>query len=163
MSSRGVNLKRERVIQFALAVTILLWVPAVAAEEVPPIRHGEWIATVESGRSLRGRWVGQALPEDPNALHGSWLLLSDSGKIALSGTWSARKTQRGFRGSWSVQDQSHRTVSGTWRVAVGSGGGTTLQQLLEQTLVGQVSGAWRSGRRQGQWWVRGASTPLGEQ
>ena len=98
--SRGVDLKRERMIQFGLAVAISLLVAAVAAGEVPPIRRGEWIVTVDSGQNLRGRWVGQALPEDPNALHGSWLLLSDTGKTVLSGTWSARKAQRGFRGSW---------------------------------------------------------------
>jgi hypothetical protein len=151
--------KRERMSQFGLGVVVHL---LIAAGEEPPKRGGEWIATVDSGQSLRGKWVGQTLPEDPNALHGSWLLLSDTGRILLSGTWSARKAQHGFRGSWSAHDQSRRAVSGTWRVTAGSSGVTTLQQLLEQTLAGQVAGAWRSGRRQGQWWVKGTPSRIGE-
>jgi hypothetical protein len=34
--------------------------------------------------------------------------------------------------------------------------GKTLEDMLKQTLEKQVAGSWRSGRYQGNWWLKGS-------
>lgn len=129
---------------------------ALLAQEAPIIR-GEWTAAAGPARIYRGKWIGQALPGQPNALHGSWTLSGQTGKAVLSGTWSARKAGRELQGTWSAQDQYGRSVSGTWRSAAPELTGLTLQQMLELSLEGTISGTWRSGRLSGNWWIKGSS------
>ena len=126
--------------------------------EEEPVFRGEWVATAGPTRSFRGKWIGQALPGDPNSLHGSWTLTGGAGRAILSGTWSARKTEQGWRGTWSAQDQHGRALSGTWR-ADESNGLRSLKQLLERTLKTEVSGSWRTRGREGHWWLKGFSPP----
>jgi len=129
---------------------------ALIAQE-PPLVKGEWTATAGAAQVYRGRWVGQALPGQPNALHGSWTLSGQTGKTILSGTWSARKAGRELQGTWAAQDQYGRSVSGTWRTAVPELAGRSLQQMLELSLERTISGTWRSRRLSGHWWITGIS------
>jgi hypothetical protein len=129
---------------------------ALIAQE-PSIIKGEWTATAGPARVYRGKWIGQALPGQPDALHGSWTLSDQTGKAILSGTWSARKAGRELQGSWAAQDQYGRSVSGTWRAAVPELAGLSLQQMLELSLERTISGTWRSGRLSGYWWITGIS------
>lgn len=130
---------------------------ALFAQEAPIIR-GTWTATVGPARVYRGKWLGQALPGQPNTLQGSWTLSGPTGKAVLRGTWSARRAGRALQGTWSAQDQYGRSLSGTWRAAAPEATGLSLQQVLELSLERTISGTWRSGRRSGNWWISGSST-----
>jgi len=114
--------------------------------------RGAWVATV-GPHSFRGRWWGQLLPNTHNAASGSWTLLSDRNQILLEGTWSARKSPRGWEGTWLARLNSGRTFSGTWTSDMTNG--KTFEDMLEQTLEKQVTGSWRSARMQGNWWLMG--------
>jgi hypothetical protein len=127
------------------------------AQEAPVV-HGEWTATAGPAGVYRGKWIGQALPGQPNALHGSWTLSGATERAVLSGTWSAQKAGRALQGTWSAQDQYGRAISGTWRASTPEVTGLSLQQMLELSLERTISGTWRSGRRGGNWWISGSST-----
>lgn len=120
--------------------------------------QGEWTATAGPAGVYRGKWIGQALPGQPNALHGSWTLSGQTGNTILSGTWSARKAGRELQGTWSAQDQYGRSVSGTWRAEAPELTGRSLQQTLGLSLERTISGTWRGGRLSGNWWIKGSST-----
>lgn len=126
-------------------------------QDSPELR-GSWVATAGESRTFRGRWTGQALPGQPNALQGSWTLSDEFGKPQAWGTWSARRRGQGWAGTWSAQDQNQRQVSGTWKADGGGIGGRNLQQLIERTLATEVSGSWQSGRLQGNWWLKGSQS-----
>jgi hypothetical protein len=143
-----------RVIRVLLIFLALALCGRQAAGKEPPILRGEWVATAGPNQILHGRWVGQALPDRPNLVHGSWMLLSDSGNLVLSGTWSARKTGSAWQGTWSAQDEAGRRLSGAWKAELTTSRGS-LGDLLEQTLKTAVSGLWRSGQRSGHWRLRG--------
>ena len=133
---------------------VLAGASLVMAQE--PLRlSGGWTATVGTTRTMRGRWVGQMLPGDPNSAHGSWTLTSESGKTVMTGTWSARKTARGWQGTWSAQERGGRSAGGTWRAALPTASKGTLQSALELTLQEEITGTWQSGRLTGSWWLRG--------
>ena len=124
--------------------------------EDSPVLHGTWVATPGGSRTFRGRWIGQAPPGQPEALHGSWTLTNDAGNTALSGTWSARRRRQGWQGTWSAQARNQRTVSGTWKADGDTAAVRSLQQLIERTLTTEISGSSQSGRLQGQWWLKGS-------
>jgi hypothetical protein len=114
--------------------------------------RGAWAASAGS-RTLHGRWWAQLLAQSPNAGSGSWTLLSDSNQIVLEGTWSARKSLHSWQGAWTARLNSGRAFSGTWTSDMTEG--KTFQDMLQQTLEKQVTGSWRSGRMQGNWWLMG--------
>jgi hypothetical protein len=121
----------------------------------PSILRGSWIATA-GPRSFRGRWSGQLLPNTFNVANGSWTLLSDSNQILLEGTWSAQRTLRTWRGTWSARIATGRSFSGSWTADVTDPSNKTFGDMLNSTLEKQVSGSWRSGRMQGNWWLQGS-------
>ena len=123
-----------------------------------PVLQGSWVATAGESRTFRGRWIGQALPGQPDVLQGSWTLSDEFGKTQAWGTWSARRRGQTWAGTWSAQDQNRRQVSGTWKAEGGGTGGRNLQQLMERTLSTEVSGSWQSGRLQGYWWLKGSQS-----
>lgn len=141
-----------------LALTMLL-VPGMASGEDTPILRGDWAATVGSSKTLRGRWIGQALPDEPDVMQGSWTLKDDGGRTLLTGTWTARKKGAGWQGSWSASVKDGRTAAGTWMADEPNARGKTLEELFIRTSKEQISGSWRSGRQEGYWWLKGSVSP----
>jgi len=105
---------------------------------------------------LRGGWSAEVSPGSRNRAQGSWTLLSDAGEILLQGTWSARKADRDWQGTWTARTSNGRSLSGTWSAYLPDFTGKTLEEMLKRTLVKQVAGSWQSGRHQGNWWLDGS-------
>jgi hypothetical protein len=114
--------------------------------------RGAWAASA-GPRTFHGRWWAQLVAGTANAANGSWTLLSDSNQILLEGTWSARKSPRGWEGTWSARLNSGKAFSGTWMSDMTEG--KTFEDMLKQTLEKQVTGSWHTGRMQGNWWLMG--------
>ncbi len=147
--------------KFYFLVMAVLLTSSIHAGPEHEILRGEWVATAGSTQSLRGRWIGQALPSEPNVMQGSWTLMGGNGEVLLTGTWSARRTALGWQGTWSAQDRYRRRLSGSWKSGETNTGGKSLEKLFERTFERQISGSWRSGRQQGQWWLKGSPPPAG--
>ena len=139
--------------KWTLAVTLLLASCAVA-QQAPSVLQGSWIATAGPSRFLRGHWSAQVLPATKNAANGSWVLFSESNQVVLEGTWSAQKSTKGWRGTWSARIQKSRTVSGMWDAAMADFNGKTFEDMLKRTAEKQIGGSWQSGRAQGNWWLQ---------
>ena len=120
---------------------------------------GTWTATVGESRTLYGRWIGQTIPDDPTSAHGSWTLTGPSGKTALTGTWTARKTANGWRGTWSAKAATGSGAAGTWKADLPPDPRSTLQDFLERLSNQEIAGTWRSSRLAGSWWLRGKIRP----
>ncbi len=139
------------VLNLGLALVVL----AAARGEDPQVLRGEWVATAEPDRTYRGRWIGQALPGQPDALHGSWTLSGQGGRTILRGTWEARRTGRGWSGTWSAEDQTGRKLSGRWQSEAEGARGVGFEDLLKRTLSERISGSWQTRGRSGHWWLQG--------
>ena len=144
---------------------LLLWFLASGAfpqpdrAQDPPAISGTWTATVGDSQTLRGRWIGQSLPHDSMSAHGSWTLTGPSGKTALTGTWSARKSAKGWQGTWSAKAVTGRGAAGTWEADLPSEPNVTIQDFLERLSKQEIAGTWRSGRLAGSWWLKGKARP----
>lgn len=143
--------------QFKYCFCILVLVLHAAAQQPrvnPPDQgwRGAWAASA-GPRAFHGRWWAQVLAHSPNAASGSWTLLSDANQIVLEGTWSAKKFVSGWQGTWTARPNSGQVFSGTWSSEMTDG--KTLEDMLQKTLEKQVTGEWRKGRMQGNWWLMG--------
>jgi hypothetical protein len=87
---------------------------------------------------------------------GSWTLLNESGEILLQGTWSAQKTAQGWEGTWSARPTNGQSLSGAWTADGAKLNAKSLAQMLKSTATKEVAGWWRSGRYQGNWWLKGS-------
>jgi len=135
-------------------LTLLL---ASCALAQPPVIRGSWTATIGPKQVYRGKWSAQALPGTQNAAHGSWTLLNDNAQTIAEGTWSAKKSARGWQGTWTARvAKSQRSFSGTWLADLPGFQGRAFEEMFQQTLERQVAGSWRSGRMQGNWWLKGS-------
>ncbi len=132
----------------------LLLASCAVAQQAPAVLRGSWIAAAGPNRVFRGRWSAQALPATKNAAHGSWTLLNDRNQIVLEGTWAARKSARGWRGSWSARIQKGGSVSGAWEAEMADSNRKTFEDMLKGTAEKQIAGSWQSGRAQGNWWLQ---------
>jgi hypothetical protein len=137
-----------------LALGLLLTV-GVFAQDPSQVVRGTWVASAESGLTLRGQWSAQPHPEIPNAAYGSWTILSGATQIVLQGTWSADKSAEGWRGAWSARTSANRVFSGTWE-APADLEGETLMEMLQQTFGKPSAGSGRYGRLAGYWWLEGS-------
>jgi hypothetical protein len=147
---RGVHQPMKKL---TLALTIFLAFCALA-QQAPPVLRGSWLATAAPKQFFRGRWSAQLLPGTKNAAHGSWTLRNDSNQIVLEGTWSARKSVRGWQGTWSGRIQKGGSFSGTWEADASRFNGNTFEDLLKQTAEKQIAGSWQSRRARGNWWLQ---------
>lgn len=120
--------------------------------------HGTWIATVGKGRVLHGTWTGGTLSHQPNVAEGTWTL-SSAGQMVLQGTWRAEKNSRSWEGRWFGRTAMGESLAGSWGADLEHWHGKTLRDMLERTLVGEVSGWWQSGQAQGNWWLKGSRRP----
>jgi len=105
---------------------------------------------------FRGTWSAQSSSPNPNAARGSWTLLSDAGDILLAGTWSARKTGQGWEGTWTARPAKGQLLSGTWTADPTNLNAKSFAEMLKGTATKEVAGWWRSGRYEGNWWLKGS-------
>jgi hypothetical protein len=121
-----------------------------------PALEGIWTATKADGEVFRGTWSAEVVAATPNVAVGSWTLTNESGRGLMQGTWSARKAPRGWRGAWSARiAPTGKVVSGTWEADDSTlQGRKTFAELLRQTAVTQIAGAWRAGHARGNWWLK---------
>ena len=135
-------------------IAALLLVSCAFAQETPSGLHGSWTATAGPNQIFRGTWTGQTLPGKPNVAQGSWTLTSDTGEIILHGTWSVVKNSVAWQGTWTARTVQGQSFSGTWRADLADFKGKTFEEMLELTAQKEVAGWWRSGRYQGNWWLK---------
>ena len=151
--SRAFVLKRI-VLALTLVVALFSRSQSSSPEHDAKSWRGVWIVTAGQ-RTLRGRWWATGNPGSHNAGSGSWTLLSDSNQIVLEGTWSARKSQKGWQGTWTARANRGSPFSGTWTSNVPDINAKTFEDLLAATVQQQVAGSWQKGRMQGNWWLQG--------
>jgi hypothetical protein len=126
------------------------------AQDASPVLRGSWTATADPNQIFRGAWSGQASSQNPNAARGSWTLLNEAGDILLEGTWSALKTGEGWQGTWTARPANGQSLSGTWTADAANLNAKSLAEMLKMTTTKEVAGWWRSGRYQGNWWLKGS-------
>ena len=144
-----------------VVVFSLLLVCWTLAQESRPVLRGVWSATAGASATFRGRWWAEI--DAPDGASGSWTVLDDSNRIILEGTWSARRvnapaklTVPHWQGTWTARAGAGRALSGTWQADLAGFSGKTFEDMLKRTVEQQVSGFWRSGRAQGNWWLQGS-------
>jgi hypothetical protein len=128
-----------------------------AAQKAGPAFNGTWMASAGAGQVLRGTWSGQTSLRSPNTAGGSWTLQNETNETVLAGTWSAHKTDQGWQGTWTAHTANGGSFSGTWDAYLPDFNGKTMEEMLKRTTDKQVAGSWRSGRRQGNWWLDGSA------
>jgi hypothetical protein len=160
MASKSPQTHSNWILAVALLGIVLLNFSPAPAQESPTL-GGQWTATVGESRTFRGKWIGQALPGQPEAAHGSWTLTSETGQTSLRGPWEAGKSARGWQGTWRATDQAGRLFSGTWKGDIEKALPGTLETMLGLTSQKELSGSWRSGDLRGFWWLKGAAQPVG--
>ena len=143
----------KRLLSAALvAAALLLANQGRAAPEAAHVFRGTWIAT--SGKAkLGGRWSAQAVAGSPDQVVGSWGMLDESGEIRMQGTWSARRSGHGWRGTWHADVAGGGAMSGTWAATPSSSG--TFEDMLRAAHDHQLAGTWRAGASHGNWWLKG--------
>lgn len=137
-----------------LAALGVLYACAQNQPDDAPVLSGRWLATVGDAHTMRGKWIGQTLPGQPNEAQGSWTLSNDSGQIVMTGTWSVKKIASGWQGNWSAESRTGKHVAGTWKADPNPDRKGTLQSMLELTSKQEISGSWRSGGLRGDWWLK---------
>ncbi len=147
----------------SLAVIVTLTVCAFAQEQ-PPVLQGTWTGTSGPKKVYRGGWSARVLSGTPNVAQGSWVLVNDANKIVLQGIWAAEKSPRGWHGTWSARivpeklsprGSAGKVITGTWQASMKDSSIKSLVEMLLRTLKDDISGSWRSGPHQGNWWLKG--------
>ena len=137
-------------------VFVLILSSCALAQGASPISGGSWTATAGPNQILRGTWSAQPSLHNPNAARGSWTLLNEAGEVILEGTWSAQKTGPDWQGTWTALPKRGQAVSGTWTAGATDLNTQTFAAMLNATATKEISGWWRSGRREGDWWLKGS-------
>jgi hypothetical protein len=143
-----------------MLILVLLAGSCALSQESSSIFTGSWTSTAGPTQILRGTWSGETSPKTPNAARGSWTLLNDTGEIQLQGTWSAQKTGQGWQGSWAARTTSGQGLSGAWGCDSANQDAKSFAEMLRNTATKQVAGWWRTGRYQGNWWLKGSPQPV---
>jgi len=126
-------------------------VSAQFPEAALPTYSGRWVASAGESRIFHGKWVGQSIPGDPLAAHGSWTLAGPSGKTILTGSWKARIREKIWQGTWSAITADGRTVSGTWQANLDQPHVAVFENFFEEVARNETTGTWRSGKVGGAW------------
>ena len=142
-------------VKFQSLLMTLTLVCCALAQETPGVLYGTWTATAGPSQVLRGLWSAAISARTPNTAQGSWTLLNDSGEVALSGTWSAKKTHSSWQGTWSARSAPGGSFSGTWDADISGTKDKTFVDMLSRTLEKEIAGSWLSGRHRGNWWLKG--------
>ena len=156
------NIRRDaddchrRPVMNRLARTLLLLLSlSLAAAAQPKTWGGTWVATVGSGgRAFRGTW--DATPgRDPDTVLGNWTVMDQAGATVADGTWSARKAEKIWKGSWQARGRSGQQYAGTWRAQSQLPPSTQFAELFEFALTKIAGGTWQmSTAYSGTWSIR---------
>jgi hypothetical protein len=143
-----------------VALTVLATLCGMA-QQTPTILRGTWSASIGTSRVIRGSWSARIDSAKRDAAGGAWAIVDDRNRVMLEGVWSAVKSAQGWNGTWSARtgttaSGAGRTFSGTWRADIKDAEVKTLGDMLQRTVVDQVTGSWRSGSLEGQWRLQGA-------
>jgi hypothetical protein len=115
-----------------------------------------WIA--QAGAAMfHGQVSAQALASSANAVIGSWTLTNDDGVVTMRGTWSGKKSGRGWTGTWQAKvAPGGGRFAGTWQATPPTGfHGKTFEDLFLAVGTVQMSGYWKSrGGAAGAWWLK---------
>jgi hypothetical protein len=144
--------------RWSVAVALLLGGCAMA-QEAPPVFHGSFTATAGTNQALRGAWSGQALPQRPNDVRGSWAIINEGDQVVLEGMWSAQKSRASWQGSWTARTKQGASFSGTWKADISESSGKTFEEMLKLTMEKEIAGSWRSGRSLGNWRLKSSPPP----
>jgi hypothetical protein len=118
--------------------------------------HGAWSASSNTGRSLAGTWPAEEHQEN-GGVTGTWTLRDATGKILVSGVWSASKAPKAWSGAWrAMVAGSAGEYSGTWTATTALGPESPMTEMLESALRAVVSGTWKTGGYSGAWSIRAA-------
>lgn len=138
----------------ATAVAILA-ATAAAAATPRSIVQAVWVA--KAGTAMfHGNVSAQALPASGNAVIGSWTLVNGDGAVTMQGTWSGKKSGRGFTGTWQAKvTPGGGTFAGTWQAVPPAGfHGKTFEDLFLAIGTLQMSGYWKTRGAAGAWWLK---------
>jgi hypothetical protein len=151
--------KPARFVRWVLFLTLSLPLfprpEAAAGQGASQDLTGSWMASTGEERYFRGTWSAEISAQNRNAARGSWTLLGDGGDVVMEGTWSARKAEQGWQGSWTARISKGGSLSGSWSADLAAVAGKTMEEMLNRTNQKQVAGSWQSGRYQGYWWLDG--------
>lgn len=137
-----------------LVVTVALCFPAWS-QQAPATLQGGFNASA-GPVSYRGKWSGAYSPGTPNTVSGQWILLNEHNDIVLQGTWSARKSGAGWKGTWRARVERGRAYAGTWTATEPGLGSKTFADMLHAATRGVISGTWASGGFGGDFTLRPA-------
>ncbi len=139
----------------AVAATLLTATMAGAAGPRPVVQ-AIWVA--QGGTAMfHGNVSAQALATSGNALVGSWTLADENWAIVMQGTWSGKKSGRGWAGTWQAKvAPGGGTFAGTWQAVPPAGfKGRTFEDLFRAIGDVQISGYWKTrGGSSGAWWLK---------
>jgi len=127
-------------------------------QQVSPLLLGSWTATAGPNQIFRGTWSAQVSIHNSNRAIGSWTLLNESDDVVMEGTWSAQKTGKGWQGTWTARTASGQSFAGNWTADLATLNVESFAEMLKITATKEVAGSWRSGRHQGNWWLKGFQT-----
>jgi hypothetical protein len=140
-----------------MVVTLWLLGSGLLAQGPAPTLHGTWTASIGAGHAVRGTWSAN-LPE-ANTAQGAFAVLNERNQVIFQGMWAATKPAQGWRGSWSArvagERRSGETFAGMWQVD-DAPTGRTLAELLQGSLLKDVSGSWQGRGRAGKWRLMGS-------
>ena len=149
--------KRSTSASYLMVVTLLLMGSGPLAQAPAPTLRGTWTASIGPAQAVRGTWSANV--RDANTAQGAFAVVNERNQVVLQGTWAATKSAQGWRGSWSARIAADRPtgemLTGTWQ-ADGTLAGRTLADLLQGTLVKEVTGSWQSQGRAGKWRLAGS-------
>jgi hypothetical protein len=77
----------------------------------------------------------------------------------MKGTWSARKTVKGWHGTWSAEVAASPAAAGTWKADLTTDSQATLQDFFDRLSGQEIAGTWRSSRAAGSWLLKGRIRP----
>ncbi len=116
--------------------------------------RGTWSATAK-GLAISGGWTARAGTE-PNTGTGAWTLYDHSGKTIAAGSWSARKAEKAWEGSWSARLPDGKVLSGKWATQAPLNPVASFTELFESAAKDVLSGTWQHGGDSGAWSIRTA-------
>lgn len=117
-----------------------------------------WLLDSDSGSEPDFPWhmVRQPSLRNPNAARGSWTLFNNADEVLLEGMWSAQKTGQGWLGTWTARSNKGQSFSGAWTADLANLSPESFAEMLKRTATKEVARWWRSGRHEGNWWLKGS-------